>query len=139
MRRICIRSLAAFLVGPLCVLIASSAQASIGKKFGKSNLSPSGDFAFALGSAFQPRGIFLKVVTADDVSVSVTYSIECFRKRSTSKTRFEDGGFNTQGIAVLRIRQTYKRASKCVVSASATPFPPREDHPALRVQLFARH
>ena len=112
MRRVGIRFLAALLVAPLCVLIAGNAQASIGKKFGKSSLSPSGDFAFALGSAFHPRGIFLKVVTADDVSVSVTYSIECFRKRSKSKSRVEDGGFNTQGIAVLRIRQSYKRASK---------------------------
>jgi hypothetical protein len=120
-------------LGLICATdLASGAE--VGRPFGKSSPSEPGH-AHAIGTAWNPRGISVKVDTDPGLSFSITYSIECFLKSKTSP-RFRDGGVNITGPSIVPIRQTHKRARKCVVSASAAPF---SNAGPIQLQLLARH
>ena len=109
----------AYLAGAaVAVLMAAVPTAASARTYGEATAS--GDEAIATSAAevLRPRVIRLVVTSSPRQRVWVAWSMTC-KSRSGKRKRTRDGSYRVRTPSNRRLRIPYRRASECLVAATA--------------------
>jgi hypothetical protein len=117
----------------LVALVASPALSAPPKKAGSGSDSGLPN-AFAKGTAYNPRALYVRIDATPNQPVEVTYDTNCARR---AKGRIREGEYTVTGNALTKLTKGFKRPDDCLFNV----FAAYEDSAlsgTIEIKLFAR-